>query len=70
MAELTAESIFGANAGLVWEVLSKNGPSTVTEIMNAASLRREEVFGALGWLGRENKIAVELRGRAKVFLLR
>ena len=30
----------------------------------------EEVYGALGWLGRENKILVEKQGRAMVFSLR
>lgn len=70
MTETTIESIFGAKAGLVWDVLNANGPSTITEIMKATSLRREEVYGALGWLGRENKIAVEMRGRARVFSLR
>jgi len=47
---------------MVWEALNQNGPSTVTDIMKATSLKREEVFGALGWLGREHKISVEMRG--------
>ena len=38
--------------------------------MKATSLNREEVNGALGWLGREDKIQVERRGRAIVFSLR
>jgi hypothetical protein len=33
-------------------------------------LRRELVYSALGWLGRENKITVERRGRAMIFSLR
>ena len=69
MTETTVESLFGAKAGLVWDALNANGPSTINDIMRATSLRREEVFGALGWLGRENKIALELRGRARVFSL-
>ena len=40
-----------------------------TNIVKATGLRRELVYGALGWLGRENKIAVERRGRALVFWL-
>ncbi len=38
--------------------------------MKSTSLSREEVFGALGWLGREDKIVVEKIGRAIVFSLR
>jgi len=40
-----------------------------TNIVKATGLRRELVYGALGWLGRENKIAVERRGRALAFWL-
>jgi hypothetical protein len=54
-------------AGTVWEALNQNGPSSIDNIVKATSLRRELVYGALGWLGRENKIAVEKRGRALVF---
>ena len=56
-------------AGIVWEALNQNGPSSIDNIVKATSLRRELVYGALGWLGRENKIAVERRGRALVFWL-
>jgi hypothetical protein len=38
--------------------------------VKSTSLSREEIFGALGWLGRENKIIVEQKGRAMVFSLR
>lgn len=38
--------------------------------MKTTSLSREEVFGALGWLGRENKLVMEQKGRAMVFSLR
>jgi hypothetical protein len=69
MTETTVESLFGEKAGLVWEALDQNGPSTIGDIMKVTTLRREEVYGALGWLGRENKIAVEMRGRAKIFSL-
>jgi hypothetical protein len=67
MTEPTVESVFGLNAGIVWESLNQNGPSTIDNIVNATGLRRELVYGALGWLGRENKIVVERRGRAMVF---
>ena len=69
MEEITVESIFGVNAGIVWEALNKNGPSNIDTIVKVTGLRRELVYGALGWLGRENKIYVERRGRALVFSL-
>ena len=70
MTEPSVELIFGVNAGVVWESLNRNGPSTIDNIVKATGLRRELIYGALGWLGRENKIVVERRGRAKVFSLK
>jgi predicted ArsR family transcriptional regulator len=75
MTGTTVESIFGVNAGIVWKALNQNGPCTIEDLVKNTSLSREEVYGALGWLGRENKISVEMqeraRGRrAKVFSLR
>jgi len=70
MTETTFEAFFGQKVGIVREALNKNGPSTIEELMRATSLRREEIYGALGWLNRENKIQVEMRRRTRVFLLR
>jgi hypothetical protein len=70
MTETTVESIFGAKAGIVWEALNKNGPSNIGDIAKATGMRRELVYGALGWLGREDKVSVERRGKAIVFSLR
>jgi hypothetical protein len=58
MTETTVESVFGIKAGIVWEALNKSGPTTIDNIVKATGLRRELVYGALGWLGRENKISV------------
>ena len=69
MTEPTVESIFGTKAGVVWEFLNSNGPSNIDNIVKATGMRRELVYAALGWLGRENKIVVERRGRAMVFSL-
>ena len=66
--------IFCVNAGIVWEALNEKGPCTIADLARTTSLSREEVHGALGWLGRENKISVKMgeggRGkRASVFSL-
>jgi hypothetical protein len=58
------------NAGTIWEALNQNGPSNIDGIVKSTGLRRELVYGALGWLGRENKINIERCGRAMVFSLR
>jgi hypothetical protein len=70
MTEPTVESIFGMKAGVVWRALNQNGPTNIGDLVRITSMSREEVFGAIGWLGREGKILVEKRGRALVFSLR
>ena len=70
MNKLTVESVFGFNAGVVWEALNQNGPSNIRNLVKATRLSREEVNAALGWLGREDKIVLEQKGRAMVFSLR
>jgi hypothetical protein len=56
-------------AGVVWRALNQNGSSNISDLVKSTSLSREEVYGALGWLGRENKIIVEQKGRAMIFSL-
>jgi hypothetical protein len=66
----TVESIFGVNAGIVWDALNLNGPMTIDDLVKATNLNSDEIFGALGWLGRENKISLETRGKVRFFSLR
>lgn len=70
MSDSSIDSIFGKNAGAVWRFLNSNGPSNIEGIVRATKLRREHVFGALGWLGREDKIMMEEKGRAIIFSLK
>jgi uncharacterized protein with WD repeat len=70
MTQITVESLFGTKAGVVWRALNQYGPSNITHLVKTASLSREEVFCALGWLGREDKVVMEQKGREMIFSLR
>ena len=70
MVTESVELIFGVNAGIVWKALNQNVPMTIDDLMKATALKREEIYGALGWLGRENKILVETYGKMRYFSLR
>ena len=52
------EEVFGVNAGKVWNVLKTKGVLTASQISKEAELKITDVFGALGWLGREGKIEI------------
>jgi len=54
MIKVTEE--FGFNAGRVWKALEMCGPLTETQLIEETSLRENEIFAAVGWLARENKI--------------
>ena len=47
---------FGFNAGRVWKALNVRGILDETQLMEESSLRKNELFAAIGWLARENKI--------------
>jgi len=48
----------GINAGLVWQALS-NGKLEVKALKKAVKLTEKDLYAALGWLAREEKIFFE-----------
>jgi hypothetical protein len=48
----------GGDAGVVWNTLSSLGENDVFTIANSAKLEPNDVYAALGWLAREDKIDV------------
>ncbi len=60
----------GETAGIVWQTLSKNGPTTIAKLVKAVREPRDTVMQALGWLAREDKICIEDEGRARMVSLR
>ena len=51
---------FGRNAGKVWNVLNNsNNLLTDFKLMDLTSLREYELYIAIGWLAKENKIRKE-----------
>ena len=59
MDEMT--ELIGTNAGLVWEVLRKSKKAmTDKDIKNATKISTlRDVYFALGWLAREDKLTFE-----------
>jgi hypothetical protein len=57
MKTITEE--FGWNAGKVWQVLSKQGPLREETLLKTTKLKEDQLWTAVGWLARENKICKE-----------
>jgi DNA-binding GntR family transcriptional regulator len=60
----------GETAGVVWSVLSENGPLSMAKLVKTVGVPRDVVMQALGWLAREDKIQIEEDGRTRVVSLR
>jgi hypothetical protein len=73
MATATSSSCveqIGEAAGRVWRLLDSNGPQKLTTLVKEIDAPRDVVMQALGWLAREDKIAIEEESRARVVSLR
>ena len=58
-------------AGQVWNALNENAPMGVKDLKKAAKVKTDkELYLALGWLLRENKLAVEGDEKEPVFSLK
>ncbi|MCM1110604.1 MAG: winged helix-turn-helix domain-containing protein [Clostridium sp.] len=49
----------GTWAGAVWNVLNENGALTIKQIKKETKLREKDIYAALGWLSREDKVKFE-----------
>ena len=48
----------GYNAGLVWNALNEADALGLKQIKKVTKLKDKELYAALGWLARENKILI------------
>jgi Protein of unknown function (DUF2582). len=56
---MTIESI-GTTAGVVWTALSTSGKMSVKELKKITKIKADkELYSALGWLAKEDKLVFE-----------
>ncbi|MCX7106743.1 MAG: winged helix-turn-helix domain-containing protein [Methylococcales bacterium] len=60
----------GDAAGEVWQYLDKNGSASVTKITTETGLNKNDVQRGIGWLLKEDKLAIELVGRTETLSLK
>ena len=46
----------GADAGKIWTVISSKGEIDVSSLAKLAKVNVKDVYTAVGWLARENKV--------------
>lgn len=52
------KEVIGLNAGKVWEALNAADAMGVKQLKKVTKLKDKELFAALGWLAREDKIEI------------
>ena len=52
------KDVIGLNAGKAWEALSAADAMGVKQLKKVTKLKDKELFAALGWLAREDKIEI------------
>jgi hypothetical protein len=52
-------SLFGGQAGTVWQILHNHGPLTESDLISLTHFSESQLYAAIGWLARENKIRKE-----------
>ena len=52
------KDVIGLNAGKVWEALNAADAMGVKQLKKVTKLKDKELFAALGWLAREDKIEI------------
>jgi len=59
----------GSTAGEVWQTLKETGPLSISKLPKQVEAPRDMVMMAVGWLAREDKIAIEEQGRSRIVSL-
>lgn len=60
----------GDAAGIIWKYLDKNGPSSVNKVTTETGITKNDVQRAIGWLSKEDKLSIEMIGRAETLSLK
>lgn len=59
------QSLIGKNAGVLWTLLNGKEKVEVSKLKKESKLKEAELWAAIGWLSRENKLTFskEKKGR-------
>lgn len=57
----------GLNAGTIWNLLSDGQHWSFEALKNKTSLSDADLWSAIGWLARENKIEIDSSSRKPIF---
>ena len=53
-----------SDAGIIWQVVNDNNDIKITDLKKLTKMEIKNIYLALGWLARENKVSFSEIGRA------
>ncbi|POZ52762.1 winged helix-turn-helix domain-containing protein [Methylovulum psychrotolerans] len=62
--------VIGEAAGVVWQYLNDNGPTSVSKISTETGINKNDIQRAIGWLSKEDKLVFEMKGRTETLALK
>ena len=62
--------LIGDAAGKILHFLDQNGEASVNKITTETGLSKNDIQRAIGWLAKEDKINIELKGRVETLSLK
>lgn len=67
---MSASTEIGAAAGKIWKFLDKHGPTSVAKVATETGLAKNDAQRAIGWLAKEDKLNIEMKGRVETLSLK
>jgi predicted HTH transcriptional regulator len=67
---MSINSEIGDAAGKIWRYLDKNGATSVTKLATETELSKNDLQRAIGWLAKEDKLNIEIKGRVETLSLK
>ncbi len=67
---MSVNSEIGAAAGKMWKYLDKHGASSITKVVTETGLNKNDAQRAIGWLAKEDKLVIEMKGRTETLSLK
>ena len=62
------QSLIGKNAGIIWTILQGKEKEEVAKLKKESKLTDAELWAAIGWLSRENKLTVSKEKKGRKFV--
>lgn len=60
----------GEAAGTIWHFLNEHGEASVNKVTTETGLSKNDVLRGIGWLAKEGKLQIEMKGRVETLSLK